>query len=189
MIVAVLFLLLFLLLLQLKLRVEIRSEGRRIHVILRAWKVPLFCMELLAVFRQGSIPALYWERKKVCLQMFPQMEDTRKPRPKWVRRVFRQAYTAEKLHINAVIGTGDAAETAYAVGVFRILLENIIAAASLHCQDMRICIQPDFSRERLQIQLDCIITAAVADIIRKAIISERRKENASNRKHLKKYNV
>ena len=168
MIVTVLFLLLFLLIWKTKLRVRIASEGNRIGITLKAWRIPVFRMKLILILRQGLIPYLFWERKKVCLRMFPNSDKPKKHRPEWIKRVLREAYKTERLHIDAVIGTGDAAETAYAVGLARIFAETAVTTTRLKCEDARIRILPDFSNTLFRLKIDCIITASVADIIRKA---------------------
>lgn len=174
--VAVLFLLLFLLILKTKLRVKITSAERDTEILLEIWRIPVFRMRLKLILRQGLIPYIYWERKKVCLRMFPNSDKPKKKRPEWIKRVLREAYKAEKIHIDTVIGTGDAAETAYAVGVVRIFAESLGKTQKLRCEDRRISIMPDFSKEILQIRIDCIITASVADIIRKAIFARKAEE-------------
>ena len=173
MIVIVLFLLLFWLILRTKLRVNIKSKENRIRIVLEIWRIPVFRMELIVILRQGVIPYVFWERKKVCLRMFPNSDKPKKKRPEWIKRVLREAYKAEKLHIDALIGTGDAAETAYAVGLARIFAETAANTSKLRCRDRLIRILPDFSKTILRLKIDCIITASVADIIRKAIFARK----------------
>lgn len=185
--VGLLFLLPVLLIMILPLRARIMAEehgGILVKILL--WRIPLFRVKLFCRWDTGGLPQLFLEKRNCHKKIFP-VEKPRFSLPKWLKRGIKRAYLVERLHIHAVIGLQDAAQTAYAVGWGQTLPNLLPAFLNLSPGGMKIQIFPDFEKECRRFRLDCIIAASLADIIRKGIFQERRKKHASNRKHFKQH--
>jgi len=170
MIVLALFLLLIILLL-IPLRLRISADGTE-AVLLRIfyWKIPLKRLRVIIRMRSGVVPYVYLENKKVCTRIFPKKSKRNHRRVPLLHAVLK-AYRAEKLHINIVIGTEDAAATAYSVGIMRNVIRLLLPKLRLKSlQNVKISVVPHFDGLYFSVAGECIISAVPANIIRKVII-------------------
>ena len=169
MVVAALFLLFLIFSLFLPLRLYIRADGTpRIALRIYYWKIPIKRLAIVIRLHERLIPYVYLENKKLCSRIFPKPTKKNRRRVPLLHAVL-WAYRTEKLNMNIVIGTGDAAATAYAIGFLRIAAESL--KLRLHDGERaELIIAPNFERMCFYAVGECIISALPANIIRKAII-------------------
>ncbi len=172
MIVTALFLLLFIMmLLFLPIRLRITADGtEKISLRIIYWRMPVKRLALIVRMHAGMIPYVYLENKKVCARIFPKKTKKNHRRVPLIHAIL-WSYRTEKLHINIVIGTEDAAMTAYSVGMVRAVLTALLPKIRLRdMEKAEIIVRPCFEGRSFSASGECIISARPADIIRKAII-------------------
>ncbi|MBR4079351.1 MAG: DUF2953 domain-containing protein [Christensenellaceae bacterium] len=134
------------------------------------WKIPVKRLALIVKLRAGAIPYVYLENRKLCTRIFPKKNRKNHRRIPLIHAVL-WSYRTEKLNIDIMIGTDDAALTAYSVGIMRTAICLLLPKLRLRdAQKAEIAVRPDFEKRCFSAKGECIISARPADIIRKAII-------------------
>lgn len=103
------------------------------------------------------------------------------------KRYLLHVGAVKKLNIQLLIGTEDAAMTAFLCGLADIAADVLAKWKHRKIDSMKFVAQPVFNRPALCLRLNCIITTKIAHIIREYF--KEVKQHASNRKHSQNYNV